>query len=688
MPSKQHPAAKPYPWLLKSPGIRMLWMLRILTRSSVGEDLFTHPRFTPIRAALKLSVTKNEADSVLSWRRLQATLERLESGSLPVRLPPALNANLGLLRVHFSFDQVDCSILAFAVMLRIDDALFQTADCARAGVNTPDVLASVLGIPSSRIEKALEPGSRLRRSSLIEATSGGDISGILRLRRGGLRKLGLRKFKRVDEIFRGLLVAAPAPSLVADDYAHLKPDLPAVARLIGEALDRGRAGVNVLLYGPPGTGKSELVRILTTQLGVPLFDVADVDEDGYALDPGDRLAGAVSGLFLLGRRKAVVCFDEVEAIFNDGSAFFGKPSTAECQKSFFNRLLERNEVPVFWIANSVHGIDPAFARRFDLVINLESPPRKQRLKLLERECGKLVSSEQLRRLARLEHITPAVVTRASSVVRRVGLGDPGRSEALFETVVDGVLRAQGHAPLAVALGTSGSEDFDPLLCNASENLDALARGLSTSANGRICLYGPPGTGKTAFGEWLADSLGKPLVLKRVSDLQSPLLGVMERNLAQAFAAARRDDAILQIDEVDAFLRDRRQAERPWEVSQVSEFLTQLERFDGLFIASTNLVDNLDPAALRRFDYKIRMDYLRPEQVMVFLERSLDAFGIEPAHVAAGEHLRSRKLTPGDFAVVARRHRVVPFADVAAVVDALCAEADVARRIVARPIGFV
>lgn len=71
-----------------------------------------------------------------------------------------------------------------------------------------------------------------------------------------------------------------------------------------------------------------------------------------------------------------------------------------------------------------------------------------------------------------------------------------------------------------------------------------------------------------------------------------------------------------------------------------------------------------------------------------LERSLSSLKLGPASEADRHRLVSRKLTPGDFAVVARRQRVVPFADPSAVVDVLCAEADVADRDSTRRIGFV
>lgn len=42
-------------------------------------------------------------------------------------------------------------------------------------------------------------------------------------------------------------------------------------------------------------------------------------------------------------------------------------------------------------------------------------------------------------------------------------------------------------------------------------------------------------------------------------------------------------------------------------------LTQMESFEGLFIATTNIIDTLDAASLRRFDLKAKFGYLRPEQ---------------------------------------------------------------------------
>src|SRR3546814_20307502 len=100
------------------------------------------------------------------------------------------------------------------------------------------------------------------------------------------------------------------------------------------------------------------------------------------------------------------------------------------------------------------------------------------------------------------------------------------------------------------------------------------------------------------------------------------------------------------------------------------------------------MDSLDQAAMRRFDYKIRMDYLRHEQAQLLLERNLDAWRLGPVRQQDSDRLPARKITPGDFAVVARRHRVQRFAAAPAEVPAMCEDADVAQPGARRRIGFI
>jgi len=147
--------------------------------------------------------------------------------------------------------------------------------------------------------------------------------------------------------------------------------------------------------------------------------------------------------------------------------------------------------------------------------------------------------------------------------------------------------------------------------------------------------------------------------------------------------------VLLIDEVDSFLRDRQTAQRGWEVTQVNEMLTRMEQFPGLFIATTNLMRDLDPAALRRFDLKLRFDWLRPDQAGELLRRLCARLDLAAPEASAMARLTQLpQLTPGDFSAVARQHRFRPFADASSLLAALETECALKPEGAARRVGFV
>lgn len=162
----------------------------------------------------------------------------------------------------------------------------------------------------------------------------------------------------------------------------------------------------------------------------------------------------------------------------------------------------------------------------------------------------------------------------------------------------------------------------------------------------------------------------------------------ERNLLRAFREAEAANGVLLLDEVDSFLQDRRDAQRSWEVTQVNEMLTQMESFGGVFVATTNLMDGLDQAALRRFDLKLRFGYLRPEQSRRMLTRHSDDLGLTaPAADVSDAVSRLAALTPGDVAAAARQHRFRPFASPAELLRALVGECELKASGPQRTIGF-
>ncbi|MCK6407652.1 MAG: ATP-binding protein [Thauera sp.] len=115
--------------------------------------------------------------------------------------------------------------------------------------------------------------------------------------------------------------------------------------------------------------------------------------------------------------------------------------------------------------------------------------------------------------------------------------------------------------------------------------------------------------------------------------------------------------MLLLDEVDSLLRDRRQARHSWEATQVNELLQQMERFGGIFIAATNLIGQLDAAAMRRFDFKLQFRALeRMQRRSLFAREALgDALRVGEIAPALGARLDALDmLTQGDFANVVRQ----------------------------------
>jgi SpoVK/Ycf46/Vps4 family AAA+-type ATPase len=130
-----------------------------------------------------------------------------------------------------------------------------------------------------------------------------------------------------------------------------------------------------------------------------------------------------------------------------------------------------------------------------------------------------------------------------------------------------------------------------------------------------------------------------------SDLLSMYVGGTEHNIKAAFAQAEAEHAILFLDEIDGLVQSRDRANRSWEVTQVNELLYQMENFNGIMIGATNFIQNLDPAIMRRFTFKLSFDYLDNYGKIVFFERMFDT----KLSITERKRLEAiENLTPGDF----------------------------------------
>ena len=134
------------------------------------------------------------------------------------------------------------------------------------------------------------------------------------------------------------------------------------------------------------------------------------------------------------------------------------------------------------------------------------------------------------------------------------------------------------------------------------------------------------------------------------------MGGTEERLASAFAEAEANGEILFIDEGDSMLGSRTNARNMWEVSQVNTLLSEMERFRGIFIVSTNLIQNLDPAAIRRFNFRLHFDYLDNHGKEIFYENFFATLNL-PALTAAEKRKLAgiENLTPSDFRNVRQQY---------------------------------
>jgi SpoVK/Ycf46/Vps4 family AAA+-type ATPase len=108
----------------------------------------------------------------------------------------------------------------------------------------------------------------------------------------------------------------------------------------------------------------------------------------------------------------------------------------------------------------------------------------------------------------------------------------------------------------------------------------------------------------------------------------------------------------------------------------------------VFIASTNRLEGIDSAALRRFDLKVTFDALKPQQAWLLLQNYCQALGLSAPDVCLQSTLQQIEgLTPGDFAVLERQHHFRPITDVKALITALQAECMLKTPYHRQSIGF-
>ncbi|CDI04679.1 hypothetical protein BN873_p20059 [Candidatus Competibacter denitrificans Run_A_D11] len=596
-------------------------------------------------------------------QRLQQRRAELAQITLSPDLP--LVRNLNLLAALLGLSEAELAVLCFAVFLR-GDRTFQRAIAQNSqSTSTPflhKLLARLTGLLQDDIRAALSSTSTLITTGLVEiAAHSVDLEDKLDVWKS-LSNILFTPHADAEALMACFLKRSPRRTLTLANFPHLQRDTAAAVGLLRAALDNKIPGANLLLYGPPGVGKTEYAAVLAAAVGADLYEVDYADEDGDPIRGERRLRAFTLGQRLLARHdNALLLFDEVEDVFEHdpfADLFGGRRGRAAGGKAWINRTLENNPVPALWLTNDADSMNRAYLRRFDYAIRFTVPPQSVRIEIARHHLGDWAGEDDwLARIAAHEHLTPAQLERAAKLARHAGNGDLEANRALVQQALDrsATLLRQKRAPARNVVPTG----YDLRFLNVDQDIPRLIAALQRRPHGVFCFHGPAGTGKSELARHIADQLEKPLLVKRASDLLDMYVGQTEQRIAAMFDDARQRDAVLVLDEADSFLRDRRGARHSWEVTQVNELLTQMEAFDGIFIATTNLMESLDAASLRRFPWKIRFDWLKPGQRWGLFAQEFVRLGGDLAEALAWKEpvLRLDRLAPGDVAAVVRQYEL-------------------------------
>ncbi len=123
----------------------------------------------------------------------------------------------------------------------------------------------------------------------------------------------------------------------------------------------------------------------------------------------------------------------------------------------------------------------------------------------------------------------------------------------------------------------------------------------------MLFHGPPGTGKTVTAEGIAGTLKRKLAVVNLAGMLNLWLGETEKNIVEIFQHTQKSQAVLLLDEADAFLASRVSDDLLYSRHynrKVSILLKMLEEYKGIAILTTNMVTILDPALARRINPKV------------------------------------------------------------------------------------
>lgn len=429
--------------------------------------------------------------------------------------------------------------------------------------------------------------------------------------------------------------------------------------------------VKILLYGASGTGKTSFAKSLSKYAG----------KTPYFLDDNENLWIASKCTSF----NEVLIIDEADDLLNEGLFSFMK----ESKKAKLNKDLDDIDKPCIFITNTLKYADKSVLRRFHYIIKFADLSDKENAFLWQKNIeniNKILVEQEIEEYAKKYSLPIGIVSKAVDSAVSCYKSKEKRKK-MFESILE------SHSNLRNKNSITKFEpksNFNMEFLNTDISVDTIKsyiehyKNMEEKERCAILFHGEPGTGKTEFARFLAELTGFDHKTVSVSDFLSPYVGETEKNIAKAFKEAVKKNMVLIFDEADSLISDRRGAVRSWEVSQVNEFLAQLDRYKGVFIATTNFVKQFDMAAMRRFNWKVEFKSIaqnKIKQAFEYFFPQVDFSGLDD------KFKNIQKITAGDIAVIISKVKFVENIKGSEIVDLALIEQKYKEQYFPKSVGF-
>jgi SpoVK/Ycf46/Vps4 family AAA+-type ATPase len=234
--------------------------------------------------------------------------------------------------------------------------------------------------------------------------------------------------------------------------------------------------------------------------------------------------------------------------------------------------------------------------------------------------------------------------------------EPSKAKTVKELMQDGL------APLVLSEDKKRAIESVILQHDSTKKIFedwGLSETISYGKGMTMLFWGDPGTGKTFGSMCIAKSVGKELKIVRTADLQSSIPGEMERNLINAFEEAKLRGKVLLLDECDSLVCSRDNVGMIIG-SEINCLLTEIEKFEGVCILTTNRIGELDEALERRISLILEFPFPDEAQRLAIWRQLIPkkmplakdvAFEALSAVSIAGGHIKNVVLQAARFAAM-------------------------------------